>query len=141
MNQLIDPIRFRAARRKAGFDTQETLAKVCGVWPNTIGRIERGELRPGKRLTAKLNKLLKVDIESFLISADDILCDLDGLAGILRLRGLSQDKADLVYGMIVGLQEGVTPERSFQMALVYAKLAASRRASAKDGESGRPPRR
>lgn len=131
MNQVIDPGRFRAARRAAGFDSQIALAKAVGVWPNTIGRIERCELTPGPKLTVKLNKSLRVNIRDFLISKDEITHDLDGLATILRARGLTPVQTDLVYGMVVGLQEGVKMETSFEMALVYAKLAESRRVSAR----------
>jgi transcriptional regulator with XRE-family HTH domain len=131
MAKIIDGVRFRKERLEAGFKSQAALAKAVGVWPNTIGRIERSQLRASADLLRRLAKALKKDL-AFLLVEEDALPPIPRDLISAQFRGLTPHHQDILMGLIVAFQEGVELDRAFDMAKVYAKLAERRRVSETD---------
>lgn len=121
----MDGAKFRQARVKAGFMTQKCLANAAGVWPNTIGRMERGEIKPGAELTKKLSGLLKIQVEELFRPQDDLHAPpSDSLSAAIQQ--LPREQLHVVMGLVSALSEGVELDKAFQMAKVYGQMATLR---------------
>jgi Predicted transcription factor, homolog of eukaryotic MBF1 len=87
-----------AARKKKGF-SQEELAKKAGTIAVTIGRYERGEIKPSIDMAAKIAEILDVSLD-YLVGSCDVVSDKSLIKKINEIQKLPEEDKACVFKMI-----------------------------------------
>lgn len=86
------------ARKKRGL-SQEELAKKVGTISVTIGRYERGEIKPSIDIASKIADALDVSLD-FLVGNTDIALEKSLLKKITDIQKLPDDKKNVVMSLL-----------------------------------------
>ena len=100
------------SRRESAHLSQETLAEKAGISPNTVCRIEGGQMAMSIRTFVKLVKALGVDANQLLGEEILELGKSEGLRDIVeRTKLLGQGEQDIVERTMKALIEGLERKR------------------------------
>lgn len=130
MSKAINAVRFRAARKAAGFKSQGALGKAVGLAEDTIGRIERGTFTPSAPVMKTIANAVHVRVASLYLPDDAVTpsrltkieCEL-----LNAWRGLAQDQRDYTLALTLSLRGGGSLEAATEAAKVYRQVQATRR--------------
>jgi transcriptional regulator with XRE-family HTH domain len=87
-----------AARKKKGL-SQEELAKRAGTIAVTIGRYERGEIKPSIDIAAKIAEILDVSLD-YLVGSADVVTEKSLVKKINEIQKLPEEDKNCVFKMI-----------------------------------------
>lgn len=87
-----------AAARKKGL-SQEELAKKTGTIAVTIGRYERGEIKPSIDTAAKIAEVLDVSLD-YLVGSTDVVLEKSLVRKINEIQKLPEEDKVCVFKMI-----------------------------------------
>ncbi len=87
-----------AARKKKGL-SQEELAKRAGTIAVTIGRYERGEIKPSIDTAAKIAEVLDVSLD-YLVGSTDVVLEKSLVRKINEIQKLPEEDKACVLKMI-----------------------------------------
>lgn len=88
-----------ATARKSKKLSQDELAKKVGTIAVTIGRYERGEIRPSIEVASKIADELEVSLD-WLVGSTDTVLDKKLAAKIANIQNLPPEDLDCVHRML-----------------------------------------
>lgn len=88
-----------ATTRKRKKLSQAELAETVGIIAVTVGRYERGEIKPSIDIASKLANALDVSLD-YLVGSTDELLDKSLVNKILDIQKLPEDKKNVVMILI-----------------------------------------
>jgi transcriptional regulator with XRE-family HTH domain len=100
-------------RKKRGF-SQDELAKKVGTIAITIGRYERGEIKPSIEIAMKIAEALEVSLD-YLVGSSDAVLEKSLVQKILAIQQLPDEQKNIV----VSLMDAYL--RDFQAKKTYAQ--------------------
>jgi transcriptional regulator with XRE-family HTH domain len=100
-------------RKKRGF-SQDELAKKVGTIAITIGRYERGEIKPSIEIAMKIAEALEVSLD-YLVGSSDAVLEKSLVQKILAIQQLPEEQKSIV----VSLMDAYL--RDFQAKKTYAQ--------------------
>ena len=85
-------------RKKKGL-SQEELAKKAGTIAVTVGRYERGEIKPSIDMAAKIAEILDVSLD-YLVGTTDLIPEKSLVKKINEIQKLPEEDKTCVFKMI-----------------------------------------